>query len=206
MSKTRTLLLLSATVLILLGSYFFLKHQSAKKAVQPGETEARPRTVILQLPREKIAKISLKSNRETICLQKNTDQWIAAGMPFDLDQNQVGLLLSSLEQLEAADLIAATPDDLDQYGLASPAVTAEIVLNDQTTRTLYLGNPTPSGSNYYAMVKGDPKVYAIYGFDAYRFRSGSNELRSKNLPQVGLEQLTYIKLVRRDGKTIGNSG
>lgn len=202
MRKTRNLLILSLVIIVLIGAYFGLKYQAEKKAAQSQDNSVAKATIISQLPQDKITKVSLKSEQGTIVFQKNGEKWTVNDLPFEPDINRVQSIVSVFANLEAVEIIDPNPQDLEQYGLVKPAVTAEAVLSDNTIGTIKIGDPTPADNNYYAMVSGDSKVYAISGSDGSRFKISINDLRDKNLAQVNFEQLDYFKLVRANGKPI----
>lgn len=63
--------------------------------------------------------------------------------------------------LSAKEKVAASADDLAQYGLDAPGMTVAIGYRDGTREALTFGGPTPTGIGYYLMREGDPAVYIV---------------------------------------------
>jgi hypothetical protein len=202
MKRGKTLLILSGLVIGLIGTYLALKNQPASKtpAVNPPTPAA---IAISTLDTAKITQMTLQSDRGDLTFRKIQGRWITgSGISSGLDQSAIDLIAASFGTLSAEELIAKSPKNLDQYGLARPSVTATAVLSDGASRIIYVGDTTPATNGYYAMVKGDPAVYRIFGSDGSRFRSSWNDFRDKSLPMLDYQQCVYFKLVQPEGKTI----
>jgi hypothetical protein len=70
-------------------------------------------------------------------------------------------VLSTLSTLDSERIVEEKPGDLASYGLAKPAVEADITTKSGNTTKLLLGDNTPSGSSTFAMVAGDPRLFTV---------------------------------------------
>jgi hypothetical protein len=198
MKHGQNLLILLIILVGLLGTYFYLKHQPAKKAVPPVAAKTKAPVLLAKLDQTKIAKLVFKSAKGTLTLIKQKSVWQSEpGNPDALDQTQIETTASTFAGLAAVDIIDRKPRDLQQYGLAQPSVTVTVYAASETKLlTVLLGDQTPTGYNYYAQRQGDPTVYSIAGSDGGRFNLSLNELRDRSLPQIDPQQWEYFKLLR----------
>jgi hypothetical protein len=202
MKRGKTLLILSGLLIALVGTYLFVKNQPAKEAPAVN-TPAPVEITISTLDTGKITKMNIQSDRGVLVFLKKQGSWTTdSGNISGLDQSGIETIAATFGEMNAEELIEKSPQDLEQYGLVKPAVTAEAVLSDGTSRVIYIGDATPADNGYYAMVKGDPAVYRISGSDGSRFRVSLNDFRDKSLPVLDYQQCVYFQLVQPGGKTI----
>ena len=111
--------------------------------------------------------------------------------------------MSTFTTLTADRVIDEKPTDLGQFGLKPPRATAVGSFSDGTAHTLYLGDKSPTGSSYYAQVKGDPRVFTVFSYNGERFHWTVSDLRSKALaPAINYDEVTSVRLVQKDGTVI----
>jgi hypothetical protein len=194
--RSRNLLILGGILVLLGGSYAYLKFQPAETPKQKAEP-AKPVIQIAKLNAEDLTRITVRSERGTLSLVKVDESWgIEAPHPVKADETALYGLLSSFTNLTAAEIVDPAPQDLSQYGLAKPAVVAVAELNDRTTRTYYLGDRIPTGAGFYFKAGDDPRVFLISYADGRRFSYSLAELRDLSLPAINPQELTYFKLSR----------
>ena len=122
---------------------------------------------------------------------------------YALDESSIDDLTLNFTLLPAERVIDENPTDLAQYGLAPPRAQGEAVYSDGTTKTLLLGDKTPSGSTYYMQVKGDPKVYTVWQNHGDQMHWTLADLRDKKItPALNYDEVTYFNLTRSDGTVI----
>jgi hypothetical protein len=82
--------------------------------------------------------------------------------PFTIkgDSTQINSLVDTLMALTVGDLVSTNVEDLSEYGLDVP-VAKYTVKDNQTTRTLEIGDRTSDGYNRYCTVNGENHVYLI---------------------------------------------
>lgn len=200
--RSRNLLIVGGILVLLGGSYAYLKLQPTGT---PEQTAApvKPVIQIVQLKENDLARITIRSERETFSLVKVDENWgIESPRPVKADLTALYGLLSGFINLTAEEIVDPDPQDLAQYGLAKPAVTAVAELNDRTTRTYYLGDKIPTGAGFYFKAGDDPRVFLISNADGSRFSYSLAELRDLSLPAINPQELTYFKLSRPGRATI----
>jgi hypothetical protein len=70
-------------------------------------------------------------------------------------------LVYDMATVSASKIIAQTDSGKNQYGLTTPEATVDMATTDGKTYTLYLGSKSPLSDGYYAMIKGDSKIYLL---------------------------------------------
>ncbi len=194
MRKMRSIIALGVVLVLLLGSYVYLKNRPPKQ-VEPGPIT--PSIDISRFDRETIKKITLKNEKGELAFEKKEDVWIIT-KPYKVEilQNTVNDLARTFSALGAEVVVEEEPGDLAPYGLKDPVGTGEAVLADGSKVVLYLGNRTADGNTYYLMKEGDPKLYTVWMHHGQRLNSGLSEYRDKNLVQINFQELRYFFMSR----------
>jgi len=86
------------------------------------------------------------------------------------------------------------PADLAGFGLASPAMKAQVIEQDGKEVELAVGDDTPTNSGAYAKVAGDPHVYMVASYVKTSLDKTVNDLRDKRLLTFDSDKLTRLKL------------
>jgi hypothetical protein len=183
----------------LVGAWFFLSRP------KPAPPAAPAAPVLSKGDKDKLAKVVLSDRPEgTLALVKKAGAWNTeppAAVP--LDQSSIDDLLLGFSSLNADRVIEEKPADLAKYGLQPSRATGTGTWEDGTSRTLLLGDKTPTGTGWYIQVKGDPRVYTIQAYVGQHFHWTLKDLRSRALaPAVNYDEVSYVKIVERDGTVI----
>ena len=93
------------------------------------------------------------------------------------------------------------PKDLAQYGLDHPQATATATLSDGSIKEFYLGDQTAVKMTYFLKAKDDPRIFAVWTNHANHFRFALSDIRNKKLPEVNIQELTYLK-IWKEGKPV----
>ncbi len=200
MSKRLLTLVIIVVVLGgLIGGYFFVTRPKPAPALTTG---AKPE--LSKGDNDKIEKIVLSDRPEgTLTLARSGKDWTVNGRKYALDSSNLDDLLYSFSALYAERVIQDKPTDLAQYGLQPPQAVAQATFSDGSVHTLLLGNKTPANNTYYLQVKNDPKVYSVWMNNGEHFHWMLDDLRDKKIsPTINYDELTYLKLVERDGRVI----
>jgi hypothetical protein len=159
--KTRGLILAAAALALLAGALYWSNRREAAKAAAGGTPEA-PR--IINLNSADVTRIDIHRNQtEKISLVKlDSGDWQVAETPvLPGESGTMSSVLSTLSTLNSERIVEEKPGDLAAYGLAKPAVEAEITTQDGKTSKLLLGDNTPAGASTFAMVAGDPRLFTV---------------------------------------------
>lgn len=196
MRRTRNVIILVVVLALLAGTYAYLTRRP-QQAEQDSES-----VEISALNKDDIVKIALEREDGSLTFVKKDDKWVVEGNEsIALNQTMIDDLAYTFASLYAEQVVEENPQDLAQYGLKEPVVTAIATLKDNTAKTLYLGNKTPTGT-YYLMAEDDPKVYEVWMNHGEHLSYTLNDVRDTTLPQINTQELTYLKMWKEGGRTI----
>ncbi len=141
-------------------------------------TQYRSR-VVLSIPRRSLILVQQRSGSGTVTLERSgesagVESWScvlpATGQP---DREGLALLLQMLERLEARDVVAFDPPDLQAFGLVEPdqVLTFRFADEERIQQRFLLGKRTDQGGQY-AMLQGHGFVFLL-GREEARVLTGS---------------------------------
>lgn len=197
-------LIIAAVVLLALGGvvWWSNKDEAAKEAKPPADTSPQ----ILALTEADIQKIEIhqKEGDVTTVLEKKGGTWsITAPKPLAADQSAVGAMTGATVNLRA-DRLLEDATDLASFGLAPPAVSLTFTDKNGKATKLLIGDANPTGSDVYAKVDGDNKVYTMSSSHKVEFDRSSKDLREKHLLISQQDKTTGLEVAAK-GQTIGFS-
>ncbi|HMA36764.1 MAG TPA: DUF4340 domain-containing protein [Chloroflexia bacterium] len=158
--RNRTLIVLAVVFVILAGLSFYLQSNPATPPVPTAE----PTVIVWDYSSGTASMLSVQSPTSTVTLQIQGGKWrITAPLQTDADDLQVAQVASQLKKPEARSKIGDNVTNLQQYGLATPALTVTLVLSGITPpqQQLLVGNASLDGSAYYVRPAGSNAVYLI---------------------------------------------
>lgn len=195
--------LLTAAVVLaaLLGVLYWSNHHPTTDTSVKASADASPK--ILSLSSADITGLAIdRKDQPAVDLSRGSSgTWqISAPQAFAADQDTVSTLLSVASSLNADRLIADKATNLAAYGLATPPLEVDLTTKDNKTKKLLVGDQTPSGSAYYAMVSGDPRVYTIASYNKTSLDKSAGDLRDKRLLTGDFDKVSQIQLINQDPK------
>jgi hypothetical protein len=189
-------LIAAVGVLAILGGYAWWANRHPVSDTT-STTPASPK--ILTLPADQLTTIRIaKTGSEPLTLEKKGDQWqITTPNPLPADQDAVASLTSAVSPLNSDRLIDEHPQSLATFGLDNPTSEVDFTTKDGKTQKLLFGSDTPSGSDTYAKVDGDPKVYTVASTNKASFDKSANDLRDKRLLTLNSDKITSVTLTAK---------
>jgi hypothetical protein len=153
------------------------------------------RDKVFTVEADKIEELEIKaeSGDRTTLRRKGTDWEIVQPVTAPSDQAAVSGITSNLTSVEIQRVIDEKPADLKEYGLAEPRVEVAFTANGQQRR-LHLGQKTPSGSDVYAKLADDPKVFLVSSYLDSTFNRGTFDLRDKSVLKLDREQIDTMEV------------
>src|SRR5215471_5030477 len=133
---------------------------------------------------------------ETTTLKKAGSDWqIVAPEAVDADASTVGTLVSTLDSLEVSRVVSDTPSSVKEYGLDPAKSSVAFKLAGETTmHKLNLGDKTPTGSDVYARVEGQPKLLLVAAFNTDSLNRTTFDLRDKAILKFQRDGVDSLKL------------
>ena len=195
--KPRNLLIAAVLLAILSGAVWWAKKHPSSGTSTTGPSAANTSTKLVEVPDSKIESIDLKKkDGSQISLSRQNNKWaLTTPQKLPTDQDAVNSLASSLNPVNADNLVEDKTTDLAKYGLTSPSLTVTVREKGGKTDEIAFGDDIPAGSQVYARVGNEPKVYAVASSVKTSLDKSPNDLRDKRLLTFDTNNLTRLDLV-----------
>ena len=193
--------LLLLVVALGLGAYIYFvesKRDPAGASVVPGEK-------VFAIEAGTVEEVRIESTSgEKTTARKAGDGWqIVEPAALDADTSAVASLVSTLESLESDRTVDENPASIAPYGLEPPRLTVAFkVAGEATWRRLLIGERTPTGSDLYAQVEGDPKLILIASYIEDSLNKTTFDLRDKSVLKFTRDAVDSISLEPADGPAV----
>lgn len=156
---------------------------------------------VLHLDSVDVASFTLKNPSGDLAVSrdsKDSTQWnFTKPEKARADPDVVDSVLDAVSNARISDIVSEKPDDLGRYGLASPAITFEVLKNDGDKSTVVLGKKI--GDAYYARDLSRPIVFKV-NQDLYSKLSDSfSQMRDKSVVHLDESSLDRIQLQNSNG-------
>lgn len=197
--KIRGLLVATGILAVLAGVLYWSDHH--KPSAEAAKPDADRAPSILKIDENSITQLELKKkDAPPIRLTKTGSEWnISEPKPFGADQSTVSSLLSTISSLDSDRLVDDKAQDLERYGLASPAFELDVREKDNQMHRLLLGDSTPAGSGVYAALAGDPRVFTLAEYRKTSLDKSLNDLRDKRLLTVSPDKVSRLEIAGKNG-------
>jgi hypothetical protein len=182
----------AALLVVLIGLGAYLYFVESKRT--PGDDEEK-RDKVFAVEADKIDEITIKPvSGEPTTLRKSGNDWQivqpAAARP---DAGEISGLTSSLSSLEIQRVVDEQAPDLNEYGLEKPRLEVDFKSGGQEHKLL-IGAKTPPGSDLYARLGDQRKVFLIPSHLESTFNRNTFDLRDKTVLHVEREAIDNIEL------------
>jgi uncharacterized protein DUF4340 len=192
MRGVRSLIIL-LVVAAALGGYLYYdsKHE-------PGDDKKQEK-VFADVKSDKIDQVTVKSAAgEKTTIQKQGNGWqVTQPEPTAADEAEVSGITSNLASLEVQRVVEEQPGDTKQFGL-DPARIEVTFRQDGKTRTLLIGQKTPTGTDIYARVPDKPRVFLVSSFLESTFNKSPFDLRDKTILKIDREKVDRLEIETPD--------
>lgn len=213
--KKYSLIILLVALAILIALLLLLKDKNKDNNIE----EESEDTTIAEIDISKIKEVSYENEYDSFKFTKNDDgTWVnAKDSTFPLEQANLNSIENNVETINYSLIVSKNPEDLSEYGLDEPVISAIITMDDGTKTSLKFGIKVPVTDGYYAMINNDSSVYVISNnlYSVFN-KSKSDILTIEELPSIGADSIGYVKLTSEDkvilemkynkNETIGLSG
>jgi hypothetical protein len=193
-------LLIAAVLLAGLGAalYFSNKSEAAKEKEPPKDKDAAPKILALNEPDIRGIEIKKRDGTDTVLKKDDSGKWsITAPAPLPADNASVGTVTSAVTNLASERVVDEHASDLASYGLQPALDEVTFTTKDGKKSTLLIGDDTPTGSNAYAMLAGDPRLFTISSFNKGNFDKTSKDLRDKRLMTFDQDKISRLELTAK---------
>lgn len=197
-----TLVALSAVLIVCLLLYFFMP---SFKQSEESEGEDNSGTITVDtITADTIDGISLEKDGKTIwSLAHKKDNWkFAEDTSIPVNEEKVTAITDALNPLTATQKIGDASDDLESYGLKSPAMILTVTAKDGREYEYQIGIKVPkAGMGYYGRSNAEDVIYClnetlVSSIDITR----NSMIQMETLPGMETDYMTYIKVDNKKGK------
>lgn len=159
MKWRNTLILL--VVFVLLGGYVYFFEM---KKEEPESTPPTTAVIVFDMADGDIVQLAVQSEEGRTRVRRTEDgeSWqMEEPTQEEADKDRLDSLALRIAKLRASRALTETAENLADYGLTSPQITATIKLKSEEEKSLFIGDQTPNKSNYYVQKEGDSAVYIV---------------------------------------------
>jgi hypothetical protein len=193
-------LLIAAVLLAGLAAalYFSNKSEAAKEKEPPKDKDAAPKILALNEPDIRGIEIKKRDGTDTVLKKDDSGKWsLTEPKPLPADNASVGTVTSAVTNLTSERVVDDHASDLPSYGLQPPLDEVTFTMKDGKKSTLLIGDDTPTGSNAYAMLAGDPRLFTISSFNKGNFDKATKDLRDKRLMTFDQDKISRLELTAK---------
>lgn len=194
----RRLLIAAVLLALLAGGVYWSNREKKAEAAKPA-VGAAPK--IVSIPDDQIKQIELaKKGAEPVILDRvDSSKWkITAPKPLPADNDAMSSLASAVSSVTADRVIEDKATDLSPYGLNAPSLTVTVTKKDNKATKLLLGDDTPTGSDVYAKVEGDPRIFTVESFVKTGLDKTPADLRDKRLITEDSDKISRVELTAKN--------
>jgi hypothetical protein len=178
-----------SVILIALGAYLYFVESKR----EPGSDDDREKVFTVEADAINEITVRAESGEQTT-LRKTGDKWqIVQPSTIDPDGSEVSGLTSNLANLEVQRVIDENPGDLAEYGLAQPRIELTFKADNQE-RKLLIGRKTPPGTDLYAKLGDQPRVFLISSYLDSTFNRTTFDLRDKAVLKLERDKIDALTI------------
>jgi hypothetical protein len=196
--------LLAAIVLVALGTYIYFYEREPVEPDSDSELEE-----VFEVDSELFNHIEIKrAEGETLELEKDGDAWqLVAPVETATDSTEVDTLIRNIANLERQRIIAEGETvSLADFGLDEPEVEVVFRTRDEDgeagSHGFLIGDETPTGTNRYAKLLGDDKVFVVSSYLKGNFDKEAWDLRDKKVLALDPDKVEKVILRNPEGELI----
>jgi hypothetical protein len=186
-----------ALFVILIGLGAYLYFVESKRT--PGSDSDDDREKVFAVEADKIDEVTIKSaSGDRTTLKKTGEDWqIVSPINAIPDSAEMSGITSNLSTLEIQRVVDENASELKEFGLAEPRIEVTFSAGG-TPQTLQIGDKTPVGSDLYAKLRDQKKVFLIASYLESSFNKGTFDLRDKAALKLDRDKVDSIEIVTAD--------
>jgi hypothetical protein len=184
--------------ILLAGLVAYLYFVDSKKPVDQAEEKAK---VFAGLEADKIEEVKIDTVAgDTTVVHKAADGWrLVSPTPARADDSELSSITSNLASVTIERVVDEAGKNLGDYGLKEPVVQVSFKTKGaKSFRTLDLGTKTPTGSDMYARVDGEKKVFLVQSYLDSTFNRKPFDLRDKKVLNFDREKVDRVEIADGD--------
>lgn len=190
---TSTLILV--VVLAGLGGYIYFVDSKRPTPNADGSTATKEKVFTVDV--DKINELRVTYQGQSSLLKKSDGGWkMLEPTAIEADPPEAIGVATALTNVEIVRVIDENATNLEQFGLAKPAITVEFKGDGGVGGTLKLGNKNPTQSEIYALKNNDKRVFLVSSFQETSFNRLPFDLRDKKILKFDRDKADSLVLVK----------
>jgi hypothetical protein len=191
---TSTLILV--VVLAGLGGYIYFV-DSKRPAASAGGAAA-DKEKVFTVEGDKVNELRVTSKGETSLLRKTDAGWkLVEPSAVDAEPSEAIGMATALSTIDIVRVVDDNATNLEQFGLANPAIVVEYKVEGGGSGTLKLGNKNATQGEVYALKNNDTKrVFLVSSFHESSFNRTPFDLRDKKILKFDRDKADSIVLAK----------
>jgi len=187
--------LILVVVLAGLGAYIYFVDSKRPAAGADGSAAAKDKVFTVDV--DKINELRVTYQGQSSLLKKTDGGWkLTEPAAIDADPPEAIGIANALTNVEIVRVIDENATNLDQFGLANPAITVEYKADGGASGTLKLGNKNATQSEIYALKDNDRRVFLVSSFQETSFNRTPFDLRDKKILKFDRDKADSLALVK----------
>ncbi len=193
-----TMVFLLLALILLIGIYLWYSNREDSSE----ESEEVTETIdLVTVDTEQLTSLHYIREDADLTLTLKDEVWISEEEPErPINQEYVEAMINAIKDVKADRIVMENPENLEDYGLATPSATFIGTLQDGTTVTVKIGNAAGSSEGYYGLVNEDGIVYLLPIEMGTAFQYSDAQMTA--LPEtvdITAENIYYIHVDHREG-------
>jgi uncharacterized protein DUF4340 len=188
---------IALAVAVGLGAYIYFVESKRE------DTPDKKKEKVFAFDKSKVEGLSLAATgQDEVTLARDArGGWrMTAPVAVAADAGEADAVVSSLETLETEDVIAESPSDLKEYGLAAPRSTVRLRVQGMAEPlVLQVGDKTPDNSAVYARVPPKPRVFTVPASAESSFTKKPFDLRDRSVLHIQRDAVTSLDVKGPEG-------
>ncbi len=200
--KFKSTLILLIIVVVLFAFVYIFEIRKPKESTGEDKNLGK----LLSLAKEDVNKVELAYSdpnyERIVCSKDDAGEWqIEQPLKAKADQKLMDRLISDTVGKYVHETLKEA-EDISEYGLDNPRVTATFYLQDGASRTIMLGDTVPTGNYVYIKQKAVPDISLVPASIADDLTKFPSDLRDRTVITVDKSAIRKIQLKYADRENI----
>lgn len=185
-----------AVLAIALGAFVYFYEIKGGEERREAEQQAKK---IFLFEDDQVKGLTLAHSGEEIVLAKAEDgEWtITRPIETEADESTVDGLVRNLKNAETDRIVADSTADLGAFGLDEPEAKVSLLLGEERTDTLCIGDKSPTGSYVFAKMSGSDEVFTTRSSLLNNVKKEVFDLRDKRVLGFEKDEVEKLELKQR---------
>lgn len=186
------------------GAYLLMREESS-----PVPHRAETGGAVLETDPGTVIRVTVRvRGRKPWSAERGADGVLRMTEGWALSETRAEQVLDALQNLVYEDILTEDPeeyrDHLEDFGLADPALTAEVTYADGRCLTFHIGDASGLADRDYRfmIVEGDDRLYAVAGSLMTDLETEADVLRGVTQPDIQTSRLDRIRILGRNGESL----